>query len=83
MAQIRAALRGGREGARGFLARSSKAEVSGKGFSLDSRKSLDWKNHVYSVSLDLGGCFELLAKLGVVVKGVNLKKPNNSSAKVR
>jgi len=38
---------------RGFLARSSKAEMSRKGFSFDSSKFLDQNNHMYSVSLNL------------------------------
>lgn len=54
-----------------FLARRSRAEMSRKGFSFDSSKFLDQKNHMYSVSLNVLGYFELLAKLHVVVKGVN------------
>lgn len=59
---------------RDFRARNRKAEVSRKAFSFDSSKFLDQKNYMYSVSLNLLTYFELLAKLHVVVKGVNLKK---------
>lgn len=45
-----------------------------QGFSFHSSKFLDQKNHMYSVSLNLLGYFELLAKLHVMAKGVNLKK---------
>lgn len=40
-------------------------------FAFDRSKFLDQKNHIYSASLNLLGCFELPAKLHVVAKVVN------------
>lgn len=40
-------------------------------FPFHSSKFLDQKNHMCSASLNLFGCFELLAKLHVVAKVVN------------
>lgn len=45
-----------------------------QGFAFHSSKFLDQKDHMHSVSLNLLGYFELLAKLHVMAKGVNLKK---------
>lgn len=66
MAQIRAGIKGGN-----FLAGSSKAEMLREDFPFDSSELLDQKNHMYSASLNLLGCFELPAKLHVVAKVVN------------
>lgn len=66
MAQIRAGIKEG-----DFLAGSSKAEIVREDFPFDSSKFLDQKNHMYSASLNLLGCFELPAKLHVVAKVVN------------
>lgn len=69
ISQIRAGVKGG-----DFLAGSSKAEMLREDFPFHSSKFLDQKNHMYSASLNLLGCFELLAKLHVVAKVVNNKK---------
>lgn len=50
---------------------SSKAGMLREDFPFDSSKFLDQKNHMYSASLNLLGCFELPAKLHVVAKVVN------------
>lgn len=55
-----------------FWLEAVRQRCQGKAF--DSSKFLDQKNHMYSISLSLLDCFELLAKLHVVVKGVNLRK---------
>lgn len=71
ISQIRAGIKGG-----DFLAGSSKAEMLREDFPFHSSKFLDQKNHRCSASLNLLGCFELLAKLHVVAKVVNNKKIN-------